>query len=182
MLREIGFSLESELGLLKDRIDEIEEEQDELARKAEEWQEKDERERDGNQYKRLKKTFNNLENERVEKESKRERFVEYVEEWEDDEFRVRELSFGEVQEVKDIVSQESFEVDVELQEIEGTPLQGVYQSEVLRRAVEDMPKECGNDPRQLPEMLGDWLMEKVESVNSLEDENLSTESLDDRIN
>ena len=176
-LREMGFSLEDELPRLEGRRDELEEERQDIKSRAKSL-DQDENEK---QFKQLKKRWKEVEAERSQVKAKIERFQEYVDEWGDTEFRVRELSFGEVQNIKDIVSSESFDVDVELQEIEGTPLQGLYQTEVLKRAVVSMPEDGPDNPNDLPDLLGEWLMDKVESINSLGDEDMGNMSLEEAI-
>lgn len=177
-LREMGFELQSEIPVLEDDLDEIEDEREDIKEAAASLDKKEDR----NQYKSLKKDWKEIEAERVELQAKINRFEEFVEEWESTRFVVRELTFGEVQEVKDVVSSESFDVDVELQSIEGTPLQGLYQTEILDRSVEEVPDEAPDNPNDLPEMLGDWLLDKAESINSLGDDDMGNMSLEEAIN
>ena len=182
-LREMGFSLEDEVPRLEERRDELGEERERIKSEAKSLQEKDELTgRDKKKFKSLKKEWKEVEAERSQVTAKIERFSQYVDEWSDTEFRVRELSFGEVQNIKDIVSSESFDVDVELQSIEGTPLQGLYQTEVLERAVVSMPEDGPDNPNDLPDVLGEWVMEKVESINSLGDDDMGNMSLEQAIN
>lgn len=176
----MGFSLEQEIPVMEDELDDVINEIEEIERRRKELDEDaDDFER---QKKRLGKRWKEAQADRVELEAKIERFEEYVESWESTRFVVRELTFGESQNLKDVVSSESFDVDVELQEIEGTPLQGLYQSELLKMSVEEMPSDAPSDPNDLPEILGDWLMEKCESINSMGDTELGNSSLEDAIN
>lgn len=176
----MGFSLESEIPVMEDELNDVTEELAEIKRRRQSLDE------DASNFKsrkkQLGKRWREFQSDRVELEAKIERFNEYVEEWESTRFVVRELTFGESQNLKDTVSSESFDVDVELQEIEGTPLQGLYQSELLKMAVEEMPSEAPDNPNDLPEMLGDWLMEKCESVNTVGDTEVGNLSLEDEIN
>ena len=178
-LKEMGFSLEQEIPVLESEVDELEDELEEIKRRASNLQDED---NTSQEFKRLKKRWSDLQNEKSALKSQISRFGEYVEEWESTRFVVRELTFGESQQIKDTVSSESFDVDVELQEIEGTPLQGLYQSQVLERSVVSMPEDAPSDPNDLPEILGDWLLEKCESVNSLGDEELGNMSLEEALN
>lgn len=179
-LREMGFSLEDEIPRMKDELNDVKEELEEIKRRRESLDE------DSSDFKKkkkyLSKRWRELQSDRVEFEAKIERFEHYTEQWESTRFVVRELTFGESQNIKDVVSSESFDVDVELQEIEGTPLQGLYQSQLLEKSVEDMPSDAPNNPNDLPEMLGDWLMEKCESINTIGDTEMGNLSLEDAIN
>lgn len=177
-LREMGFSFESEIPVLQDELEELRERREEIKNRAAEL----DKEEDKEEYKSLKKEWSEVEAERVEVKSKINRFQEFVDEWESTRFVVRELTFGEVQNVKDVVSSESFDVDVELKSIEGTPLQGLYQTEILDRAVEEVPEDAPDNPNDLPEIVGDWLMEKAESINSLGDDDMGNMSLEEAIN
>ena len=174
-LKEMGFSLEQEIPVLEDEVDEVTEELEEVKRRASNTSQ------DSEEFKRLKRRWQELQNEKISLTSQISRFGDYVSEWESTRFVVRELTFGESQQIKDTVSSESFDVDVELQEIEGTPLQGLYQSQVLERSVVSMPEDAPDDPNDLPEILGDWLLEKCESVNSLGDEELGNMSLEEAL-
>lgn len=181
-LREKGFSLENEVSRIEDDLTELEADEEEVKAEAKEYDEKEELTDDEeDRYDTLKRRWVNLQSERSQLEDKKERFEGYIDEWEDTTFRVRELRFGEVQSIKDNVSAESFEVDVELQEISGTPLQGMYQSQVLEKSVTEMPDEAPVNPNDLPEILGDWLFDKAESINALGDNELGNMSLEDAI-
>ena len=181
-LKEMGFSLEQEIPVLEDELEEVKGELEEIKRRASNLRENEE---DGSntsqEFKRLKRRWSELQNEKSSLQSQINRFGEYVSEWESTRFVVRELTFGESQQIRDTVTSESFDVDVELQEIEGTPLQGLYQSQVLERSVVSMPDDAPSDPNDLPEILGDWLLEKCESVNSLGDEELGNMSLEEAL-
>ena len=176
MLREMGFSLEDEIPKLEKELEGVKEERGEVKRKAKEVDDQDSK-----RFKQFKRRWKEIEAERVEIQSKISRFQDLVDEWDDTEFRVRELRFGEVQNIKDVVSSESFDVDVELREIEGTPLQGLYQSQLLEYSVVSMPDDAPDDPNDLPEVLGDWLLEKAESINSLGEDELGNMSLEEAI-
>ena len=176
----MGFSLEQEIPVMEEELSDVTDEIEEIERRRRELD--DDADDFEQRKKRLGKDWRELQSQRVELEAKIERFGGYVDEWESTRFVVRELTFGESQNLKDIVSSESFDVDVELQEIEGTPLQGLYRSELLKMFVEEMQSDGPDDPNDLPEMLGDWLMEKCESINSVGDTEVGNLSLEDEIN
>lgn len=171
------FTLEQEIKNLEQENSNLKEEIAEIERRAQSM-----KDGDNEIPKRLKKDWKDLKVEYSVNEDKIERFGSYIEEWESNEFRVRELTFGETQKIKDTVADASFDVDVELQEIQGTPLQGLYESEFLKRAVIQMPDDAPNDPNDLPEILGDWLVDKCEAVNSVGDTSVGNMSLEDELN
>lgn len=179
-LKEMGFSLEQEIPVLEGKVEELSEELEEIKSRAKTLREQED-DNTSQQFKNLKREWNEIQNEKQSLKSQITRFGEYVDEWESTRFVVRELTFGESQQIKDTVSSESFDVDVELQEIEGTPLQGLYQSQVLQRSVVSMPDDAPDDPNDLPEILGDWLLEKCESINSLGDDELGNMSLEEAL-
>lgn len=174
------FSLEGEIPQLEQRNEELAEEIAEIERRAQDM--KDNGRNKGDAFKRLKKEWKEMKVEVSVNENKIERFGQYVNEWESTEFRVRELTFGETQKIKDTVANASFDVDIELQEIEGTPLQGLYESEFLKKAVVEMPDDAPDDPNDLPEVLGDWLVDKCEAINSVGDTSVGNMSLEDELN
>lgn len=102
-------------------------------------------------------------------------------------FRVRELSFGQLQRVSDDMMEESFEVDVQREEVEGTPRHGYYQSEVLREAIIDWPEHAPVHedrygkaeplPGDYPIPVSEWLFEKVDALNTAGDTEMGNSSL-----
>lgn len=101
-------------------------------------------------------------------------------------FGVRELTFGQLQRVSDDMMEESFEVDMEREDIEGTPRQGFYQTELLKEAIEHWPEgapvktEYGvdtPDPGDYPIPVGEWLFERVDAINTTGDTEMGNSSL-----
>ena len=107
------------------------------------------------------------------------------------EFEVQELSFGEVQEVNDDMMEKSFDVDVQREDIEGTPKQGYMQIQFLRKAIIDWPegapvrsgrREDKPAPGEYPDVVSEWLFDKVDAFNTTQEDDLGNSSLQDRIN
>lgn len=101
-------------------------------------------------------------------------------------FEVRELTFGQLQRVSDDMMDESFEVDVQRQDVEGTPRQGFYQIELLREAIIDWPDAAPENeehgvskpaPAEYPIPVGDWLFERVDAINTTGDTEMGNSSL-----
>lgn len=101
--------------------------------------------------------------------------------------RVKELTFGQLQRVSDDMMEESFDVDVEREEIEGTPRQGFYQTELLHEAIVDWPerapiftdeyKKDHPQPGDYPIPVGEWLFDKVDALNTTGDTDMGNSSL-----
>lgn len=187
-LKRLRVSIEQEIPVLQEEIGRVSGERESLMEEAREVQDQistldygKKRDRAEEHFTTMKRQWNALEGERLQLEHRLERFEEYVDAWESTEFVVRELTFGEIQKVKDVVSSESFSVDVQLQEIEGTPLQGLYQNEILRRSVEEMPEDAPDDVLDLPDVLGEWLFEKSDEVNSVGEQSMGNLSLEEAI-
>ena len=121
-----------------------------------------------------------LEAERVQLERKVERFDDFISEVSSTEFVISELTFGQMQAVKDIVSQESFDVDVQKQSVEGTPLEGVYREAILTRSIQEKPEEVDN-VMDLPDVIGEWLWGKVDALNTSGDEEMGNMSLEEAL-
>jgi len=106
-------------------------------------------------------------------------------------FRSEELSFGQVQEVQDDMMQESFDVNMENENIEGSPRQGYMQIEFLRKALIDWPEEAptrsqmrGQDqpePADYPDVVSEWLFEKIDAFNTTQEESMGNLSLEERM-
>jgi chromosome segregation ATPase len=101
-------------------------------------------------------------------------------------FGVRELTFGQLQRVSDDMMEESFEVDMQREDVEGTPRQGFYQTELLKEAIEHWPEEApvkteyGHDipePGEYPIPVGEWLFERVDAINTTGDTEMGNSSL-----
>lgn len=103
--------------------------------------------------------------------------------------RVKELTFGQLQRVSDDMMEESFEVDVERESVEGTPRQGYYQTELLHEAIVDWPKnapvytdEYKKDhpqPGDYPIPVSEWLFDKVDALNTTGDTEMGNSSLEE---
>lgn len=106
-------------------------------------------------------------------------------------FVVEELTFGQLQGVSDDMMEESFEVDVEREEVEGTPKQGFYQIEFLREAIIEQPPNAPHytdeynnrhpEPAEYPIPLGEWLYDKVDAINTTGDTEMGNTSLREAI-
>jgi len=104
-------------------------------------------------------------------------------------FTVEELTFGQLQGVSDDMMEESFEVDMQREDIEGTPKQGFYQIELLRESIKRWPSnapvqtdEYGNEmpsPGDYPIPVGEWLFERVDALNTRGDTDMGNSSLEE---
>lgn len=101
-------------------------------------------------------------------------------------FKVRELTFGQLQRVSDDMMEESFEVDVQTEDIEGTPRQGFYQTELLKEAIESWPEGAPTtkefrveqpQPGDYPIPVAEWLFERVDAINTTGDTEMGNSSL-----
>jgi hypothetical protein len=107
-------------------------------------------------------------------------------------FTVEELTFGQLQGVSDDMMEESFEVDMQREDIEGTPKQGYYQIELLREALKRWPENApvqegqyGNErpsPGDYPIPVGEWLFDKVDALNTRGDTEMGNSSLEEAMN
>lgn len=107
-------------------------------------------------------------------------------------FEVEELSFGQVQSVQDDMMEESFEVDVQNEDIDGTPKQGYMEVELLREAIVDWPDGAPTttvryssgeraEPGDYPEAVATWLFDKVDALNTVHEEEMGNSSLAERM-
>jgi Sec-independent protein translocase protein TatA len=172
---EITVDLVSAVESFKEELEEVNEERQEVLEQAESVEDTSDEKRN------LEDRWDNLEARRVQLERKIERFNIEIEELSSTEFTIRELSFGQVQAVKDIVSEQSFDVDIERQSVDGTPLQGVYQAEFMKRSVVDKPPEV-DDVMDLADPIGEWLWNKIDAFNTSGDEDMGNMSLDEAMN
>lgn len=102
-------------------------------------------------------------------------------------FTVQELDFGQLQKVSDDMVEESFEVDVQKQELDGTPRQGYYKSELLRESIVEWPpfaptytNEHGRElsqPGDFPVPVSEWLYDRVDAINTTGDTEMGNSSL-----
>ncbi len=106
-------------------------------------------------------------------------------------FRIQELSFGQVQAVQDDMMQASFDLDVQSQNVEGTPREGYMKLELLREAIVDWPIDAPTDesgvggptpePGDYPEPVAEWLYNRVDAFNTTQEEQLENLSLEERM-
>jgi hypothetical protein len=82
--------------------------------------------------------------------------------------------------------EESFELDIQNEDMDGTPKQGFMQIELLREAIEDWPQEAPTQKRRrtevpspgdYPEPVADWLFDRVDALNTTQEEELGNTSL-----
>lgn len=102
-------------------------------------------------------------------------------------FRVQELTYGQLQSVSDMMMEESFEVDMERQSVEGTPQSGFYQIELLKAAIIDWPehapvlsKRGERDqpmPGDYPIPVSEWMYDRVDAYNTTGEANMGNSSL-----
>lgn len=179
--------MEDRIEELQDRLDEIEDEQEEVKQKAIAQQDEE-----GELPSELEDEWDELEAERVEKEGELDKFQETTEAWGGSEFTIEELTFGQLQAINDEMMEESFDVDVQRQSVEGTPKQGFYQIQTLREAIISQPAEAptrkddfGKDapaPGDYPVAVGEWLFEKVNAFNTTGEAEMGNSSLKEAIN
>lgn len=167
---------------LADRVEEVTEELEEIEERQEEIIEKSiEAEENGESVDAsLEQEFDELENERVELEGERQTLDTTVDSWGSGQFEVQELTFGQVQRISDEVLEESFEFNVQSQDMTGTPKEGYYQIEILRAAVVDTPAQAPDDPAEYPTTIGEYLFEKVNAFNTVGDTEMGNSSLAER--
>lgn len=116
-------------------------------------------------YSNLQETVNALEGEANTLEH-------YAEQWGDDTFRIRELSVGSVAKIQDDVAEAS-NVDFRGG---GTPKSGFARTRSLEVAVVSKPSEAP-DVSDLPDAIGDWLYDRIDSFNTMGDVELGNTSL-----
>lgn len=102
-------------------------------------------------------------------------------------FRVQELSYGQLQAVQDDMIERSFDVDVQREDMTGTPKQGYMEKEIVREALIDWPDSApttrGGEPNPgaYPDALAEWLFEKIDAYNTTQESEMGNSSLRDRI-
>jgi len=171
---KITVDVEEAVEEFKEELQSVNSERDDVLEQANEYEEP-------NVPRHLEDRWTDLESQRVQLERRISRFETFCDAVSTTEFVIQELTLGQVQAVKDIVSQESFDVDVQRQSVEGSPLQGVYQAEFLKRSVVQKPPEV-NDVMDLPDTIGEWLWEKVDAFNTSGDEDMGNMSLTEAMN
>lgn len=170
---QIDVDVEDAIDEFKSELADVREERESVLESAEQYDDED---NDEDIPTNLETRWNNLEERRVKLESRISRFEEFADEVSTTTFVIQELTLGQVQQVKDIVSQESFDVDVQRQSIDGSPLQGVYQAEFMRRSIVQSPPEV-DDVMDLPDTIGEWLWERVDAFNTSGDLSMGNMSL-----
>ena len=167
---------------LEDRIEDIDEELEEIEERQEEiLKESIEAENQGEEVDdELEEEFDELEGDRVELEGERETLNTTVDGWDGGVFEIEELTFGQVQRISDEVLEESFEFNVQSQDMTGTPKEGYYQIEILRAAVVNTPPGAPSDPAEYPTTIGEYLFEKVNAFNTVGDTEMGNSSLEER--
>jgi len=209
-LREHSLDLKDRVEQIDDRLEDIEDEKERLEDVAQgkmDQQDLDEPPAD------LEEKWGDLDDEETQLRGERWKFIETVVVWSgensvtnqnlddksEDEvldlfgdvnesvIRVKELTFGQLQRVSDDMMEESFDVDVEQESIEGTPRQGFYQTELLHEAITEWPTnapvfkdEYQNEhpqPADYPIPVGEWLFDKVDALNTTGDTEMGNSSL-----
>lgn len=158
--------------------------------------------------------FSDLEDEATELAGQRWKFMEAVVDWMTDvdiqrddpddeevreafgevescEFVIQELSFGQVEGIGDDVADESFDLDVEKQDVEGTPRQGYYKILTLQEAIDEWPEgsptQSGKyhnekpSPGDYPHQVADWMFDKVDAFNTTQETELGNSSLKEEL-
>lgn len=217
-LREHELDLVERAEEIADRLDDIEERKAELEERARVAMDEDDLDAPPDD---VDEEWSDLDAEQTELEGERKKFIEeavgYTQEvemeelWDeadDDEaywehvrelysdvdqcvFTVKELTFGQLQRVSDDMVEESFEVDVQKQDIDGTPRQGFYQTELLSEAIVGWPKYAPErqdrfgEPAPMPGdyaiPVGEWLFEKVDAFNTTGTSEMGNSSLEEAL-
>ena len=138
------------------------------------------------------KAFNALEEERIELEGQAQALENAVEAWDGGEFVIQELTTGQIAHITDAVSEKSFDFDPHEGELKGgTPKQGFGKIETLRQAIVQWPTDAptrkdehgntGPAPADYPYQVGEYLYEKVNSLNTVGDTDMGNSSLRERM-
>lgn len=156
---------------LQDEIESVHEERDELLEQYENATTADERDS-------IESEYNSIEEERVVLETEQNRFKDIMERSTEDDptFIIEELTYGEMQKIQDEVTTASFDVDVDAQDLDGAPKSGMMRSLFLQDSVVKTPSGLPNNPGDYPQVVMEWLYEKVDVLNTrgqTEVENLS---------
>lgn len=167
--------LEERVEEIDEELEDIEERQEEIIQKSIDADENNEEFDDS-----LEEEFDDLEGDRVELEGEKQTLSTAIESWGGAIFGIEELTFGQVQRISDEVLEESFEFNVQSQDMTGTPKEGYYQIEILRAAVVDTPSRAPSDPAEYPTTIGEYLFEKVNAFNTVGDTEMGNSSLEER--
>lgn len=196
---------------IEERLEEIEERQEEIKQEA--LDSIDDNEAIEDAPDRLHDEWGELDTEKVRIKGERRKFMDAIVHWmteldvtenpdfseveeyykEVDEcvFETQELSYGQVQSVQDQMMEESFELDVQNEDMDGTPKQGFMQIELLREALEDWPENAPTQKRRrkevaspgdYPEQVSDWLFDRVDAYNTTQEAEMGNTSLEEAMN
>jgi len=185
---------------MENRVEQLEEKTDEKAERVEEIKSEaqdlagSEDEEEQVRFEQLEDEFEDVATELELFKRELNVFEETIKGWDGTVFEVEELTFGEVQEVKDETIDESFDVDVQREDVSGTPKEGFYQLLFLEKSLVSWPegapskKERVNGRRQevahpgnYPDKVGEWLFGVVDNINTFGDTELGNTSLRDEI-
>lgn len=98
-------------------------------------------------------------------------------------FTVQELTGGQLAMVEDDVAEASFEVDMDSQEVSGTPKSGYGRVLSCKHAIQSFPDECPTDDEgrcaagDFSHQVQDFLFERINSLNTVGDTNMGNSSL-----
>lgn len=168
---------------LEERVEELEEELEEVSERQDEIVEESiEAEKMGNEVdEELEEEFDDLESDRLEFEGELNTLKRTVDAWDGGKFEIQELTFGQVQRISDEVLEESFDVDMQSQNMTGAPKEGYYQIAILREAILESPNGAPSDPADYPTAVGEYLFEKVNAFNTVGDTEMGNSSLEERM-
>lgn len=133
--------LQDEVDRLDDEIEDVLDEAEDLDTDSDEFEEQDV----------LYKALN----------TRQKQFEELVEE-RGAKFEIRELSFGEITHIRDDVLAHSEDAQ--------NPREGLYKTQVLEKGVVDSPAGFSDDPRDWPPVVGEYVYEQIDALNSGVDE------------
>lgn len=191
VLSETTVDMKDRVEELESRIEDLEEEKQDLIELAEQQKE------DGEEVDEdLEADWDELQEEIKQLKGEKQKFEESIEEWGGSKFTLEELAFGQVRRINDDMVEESFEVDVEEESIEGVPASGFYQMEMIREAVKETPPGAPTrsvqrargtiekpEPGSYPNVIGEWLYDKIDTLNSTGDVELGNSlSLEEAMN
>jgi hypothetical protein len=139
----------------------------------------------------LEEEYNDLEARRVELQGELQELQWTVENYGGGTYKIRKLKYGDLQRIQDQVTEESLELDIESENIEGVPREGRYKILVLRESIVDQPadaptREDGRRrdvpaPGKYEDTLAEWMYEKVNSLNTTGSFDMGNLSLDEAI-
>lgn len=184
---------------LQDRVEQLNNEIQEYAQDIEELEQrasevKQEEGADSEEFEDLEDDFEETITEKKLAERELNVFEDTINEWGGSEVIIEELTFGEVQEVKDLTIDESFDVDVQRESVEGSPKEGFYQIIFIKKSIVKGPggmptqresvhgrSEEVADPSAFQDSVGEWLFEVIDNINTFGDSELGNTSLEERI-